>query len=607
MATLAFQAFPYRAVADTLPADRKESIQQKVEHPRGHGSRVVVPQQNIGAEQKTSHCLPITVALGIIIFLGGIFLSLAAHQILPHGVNALSELGIWGEVVGYGSLGLGLIIILAGAVKQHLTEKQALHTETPKFNLSYDAEVAEMDAYFPQRLKANELFAVDDPDRHEIRLYYTAWDDDAKHHLAQPPEIIKYDRIPEISYLSWAAQHQDTVKDKTFITLDMLHVRTLEHVTKRQQSELNPLKTSDNKQHDFKLENLPRVGSVIEFADVDGADFTLKINKRTIISNSKSNNEFYSGSIRLGTITNTEESNRTLAYLLQKNKKLVVNLLPWADKDKNLEILVNTIRSEWPAGMIAGLCLVDVAHKQILTAVFGNAKLEEQREEGNLTFTLSAQDHPPSKFNDILYGFKDLPLVELRTPKDRAVVYLENLPAIKSTIQVGDLRIHLNEKALRPSTGNALFGAVTSDGESTRVLASLLQKNEKFLNALVSWKATQKDLDTLATAIRAEWPSGMCAALCVVDPNTKTFMVEIFGEAKIRAQTIDELYNDEVGLPGKKELVLYSNDEAKKIRKVRYVDIVRVRAEGQLPNNQMVVLKTRNDDDFSLIFNPWVD
>src|ERR1700733_3085672 len=58
----------------------------------------------------------ILVALGIIVCLGATFLMLASYQILPHTINSISHLCVWGQVMGYGTLGFGLILIAAGSV-----------------------------------------------------------------------------------------------------------------------------------------------------------------------------------------------------------------------------------------------------------------------------------------------------------------------------------------------------------------------------------------------------------------------------------------------------------------------------------------------------------
>ncbi|MFC2049247.1 hypothetical protein ACFLR2_01055 [Chlamydiota bacterium] len=75
--------------------------------------------------QKSSNKLPILVALGIIVALGGVFLVLASYQILPTGVNTISNLGIWGQVLGFGPLGLGLLITLVSCVKGCQAQKKS--------------------------------------------------------------------------------------------------------------------------------------------------------------------------------------------------------------------------------------------------------------------------------------------------------------------------------------------------------------------------------------------------------------------------------------------------------------------------------------------------
>jgi hypothetical protein len=78
------------------------------------------PQDKMGA---TTHYWPIAVAVGAILCLAGVFLTLAAHQVLPHGINVISDLGIWGQVAGYGGLGVGFIITLIGGVKWYLKKQ----------------------------------------------------------------------------------------------------------------------------------------------------------------------------------------------------------------------------------------------------------------------------------------------------------------------------------------------------------------------------------------------------------------------------------------------------------------------------------------------------
>jgi len=65
----------------------------------------------------------LAIAIGTILCLGGLFLALAAHQILPHGINAISHLGVWGQTAAYSGLGLGCLFILLSAVKWHCNRK----------------------------------------------------------------------------------------------------------------------------------------------------------------------------------------------------------------------------------------------------------------------------------------------------------------------------------------------------------------------------------------------------------------------------------------------------------------------------------------------------
>ncbi len=58
---------------------------------------------------------PINFALGVASVVAGIFLTLAVFRVLPSGVNAISSLGIYGKVIGFGALGLGVLILLVVA------------------------------------------------------------------------------------------------------------------------------------------------------------------------------------------------------------------------------------------------------------------------------------------------------------------------------------------------------------------------------------------------------------------------------------------------------------------------------------------------------------
>ena len=63
------------------------------------------------------------VVMGAIGSFGGMFLLLSSLQILPNGVNAISELGVLGKVIGGTILGLGVVTTLYGLIRYYDTCK----------------------------------------------------------------------------------------------------------------------------------------------------------------------------------------------------------------------------------------------------------------------------------------------------------------------------------------------------------------------------------------------------------------------------------------------------------------------------------------------------
>lgn len=108
------------------------------------------PPQN-GAP--TKNYWPIAVAIGVIVSLGSVFLFLAANQILPYKVNAISELGIWGQVSGYCGWGAGVIITSIGAIQWHLKNKM------PVLN----GESTMASTFAPLKKQSNCVYIVPDP------------------------------------------------------------------------------------------------------------------------------------------------------------------------------------------------------------------------------------------------------------------------------------------------------------------------------------------------------------------------------------------------------------------------------------------------------------
>jgi len=237
------QAFQYANVAAILPHHN-----HMIENTAKQAKANIKKWSTINSQGITNYW-PIAIAAGAIFCLAGVFLTLAAHQVLPHGINAISDLGIWGQIAGYGGLGIGFIIALIGAVKWYLNKQNtSVDNSEPDVSCTlYNAEVSEMDSYFPQRLKDNELFAVDDPSRKEIKIYYREWDNEVGGMLPAAPEIIEYkNSTPNEAFERWSQNHATIVQGKTFINLDTLRQRT-ESFEKRKVKTNKPENVATNK------------------------------------------------------------------------------------------------------------------------------------------------------------------------------------------------------------------------------------------------------------------------------------------------------------------------------------------------------------------------
>ena len=82
-----------------------------VENTPGSGKPPIVQARNTETESICS--CKIAIAIGIIVMLGGLFLTLAYYQILPPGTNSISNLSGSGWL-GWGALGLGALILIFG-------------------------------------------------------------------------------------------------------------------------------------------------------------------------------------------------------------------------------------------------------------------------------------------------------------------------------------------------------------------------------------------------------------------------------------------------------------------------------------------------------------
>src|ERR1700733_3459325 len=78
------------------------------------------------------HVILIVVALGIILAIGGMFLSLAVHQILPRYSNIISNLGMKGVVLGYCLIGAGVVVMVASFLYSKCSRKMPLQEISPE-------------------------------------------------------------------------------------------------------------------------------------------------------------------------------------------------------------------------------------------------------------------------------------------------------------------------------------------------------------------------------------------------------------------------------------------------------------------------------------------
>lgn len=75
---------------------------------------------------------PVVLVLSILAILGSVFIILAAHQVLPNGLNAVSSLGMWSYFLGYGILGVSAIVALISVVRVLNHQKQFKQLEERK-------------------------------------------------------------------------------------------------------------------------------------------------------------------------------------------------------------------------------------------------------------------------------------------------------------------------------------------------------------------------------------------------------------------------------------------------------------------------------------------
>src|ERR1700722_3735601 len=97
---MSVQFYAYQDVAALLPQRKKVVVDDKTSF---QGD--LLQKFNVNDGKAATNWFPILIALGAIVVLGGLFLTLAAHQILPHGINAISNLEMWGQIGSYCTIG----------------------------------------------------------------------------------------------------------------------------------------------------------------------------------------------------------------------------------------------------------------------------------------------------------------------------------------------------------------------------------------------------------------------------------------------------------------------------------------------------------------------
>lgn len=89
-------------------------------------------------ESNSSNFKPVAIGVALTggaILVGAVFVTLAAFQVLPHGVNVIIHLGQLGKGIGYGAFALGGVVIggvAVASVVRHLQEKKVEDVENEK-------------------------------------------------------------------------------------------------------------------------------------------------------------------------------------------------------------------------------------------------------------------------------------------------------------------------------------------------------------------------------------------------------------------------------------------------------------------------------------------
>lgn len=177
-----------------------------------------------GYAKRATNYAPLVVALGVIVLLAGLFLALSAHQMLPFGVNSMSNMGVnffndlrfWEYFTGYLGMGVGFGLTLAGSVKRHSVCKQNRHRDNEISDASSLEENEQLEKFLLPLLEVNELFVEQDPEQKCLNIYI---------YSSTRCTVVQYDDKPCQALENWRLNNSAIVEGKQFITLDTLKQR----------------------------------------------------------------------------------------------------------------------------------------------------------------------------------------------------------------------------------------------------------------------------------------------------------------------------------------------------------------------------------------------
>ena len=162
--------------------------------------------------------IPLLVA-GSFLMLGALFIILAAHQILPNDINAISELGAGGRAIGYGILSLGLIPTLISAVLFSIASCRKYQF----VNYVHNNAVLQ---FVSDALQPHEIFVVDNPETKSAYIlhYQTQDPGHPKHVVHLVKALVGYETTAHDKYLEYVAEHN--LSDKRPVPFRELQSRT---------------------------------------------------------------------------------------------------------------------------------------------------------------------------------------------------------------------------------------------------------------------------------------------------------------------------------------------------------------------------------------------